>query len=157
MRPANTRRLTSAKVSSLRWNSSSNSAPLWLAGFTSGLGLAPPAQRGSASSVFFRASNIVMRASGASALGRALRQELQDLLEDLVRLDTLGLALEVEQHAMAQGRQRRGLHVLERDGEATLEQRADLRRQEHGLRAARRGAGAHVALDRRRRVARLGP
>ena len=68
------------------------------------------------------------------------------LPQHLVRLDAFCLAFEVEHHAMSQGRQRHGLHVLDRSGEAAVEERSNLRREQHGLGTSRRGTEAHEAL-----------
>ena len=61
-------------------------------------------------------------------------------------LHALGLALEVEDHAVAQRRRRDVADVVDRDRVAALEQRADLGGEDHRLQAARRGAVAHELL-----------
>ena len=65
-------------------------------------------------------------------------RSLQDVFDDGVGVDALGFTLEVEQDAVAQGGQGDVSHVVDGDGVAAVEQRADLAGQEHGLDAGRR-------------------
>ncbi len=81
------------------------------------------------------------RSSGALA---RLGQHLGD---HLVGGQALGLALEVEDDTVAQGGAGEVAHVLEGDVEAAFQQRADLRRQDDRLRAARAGPVADVLAD----------
>src|SRR6476646_9099579 len=101
-----------ARVSSLRWKSSSNrSSPP-----------EPAARERGAVCGARRKSSMPMR-EGASAL--AFRQLRDDLRDDAVGADALRFALEVEEHAVAERRERRRLHVVDRGREPPVEERAD--------------------------------
>jgi hypothetical protein len=71
----------------------------------------------------------------------------EDLGEHLVDGDALGLALEVEDHAVAQGLGGDGAHVVDRRGLAAGQEAADAGGEEDRLGAARAAAEADVALD----------
>src|SRR5690349_23646251 len=127
MRPANTLRLTIASVSSLRWKSSSK---------RSAAGRTESARaRGSLPS---RESSMPMSASSGLAL--AFGEPAEDLLDHVVRLHTVGLALEVQEHPVTERRKRRRLHVVDGSRESPFDDRADLGREEHRLEIGR----AHV-------------
>src|SRR5262245_40079931 len=87
------------------------------------------------------------RAAASATSGLRLGGLLEDLGDDRVGADALGLALEVEHDAVAQRRRRDLADVVHADREATVEEGADLGAEQDGLRAARRRAVADVLLD----------
>src|SRR5687768_14430375 len=98
--PVKVLRATSARYSSFLRNSSSNSARR---------------SRGAAGFTARRAIPL-----------RRLRGLGHQVVDDRVGVDPLGLALEVEQDAVAQRRVGDVAQVVDRDGEAILQERADL-------------------------------
>src|SRR5262245_48917936 len=115
MRPANTLRETIARYSSFLRNCSSNRSP------RSGSGEARVDPR-----------------PKLHLLGCAL----EDLGEDAVRVDALGLAFEVQDQPMAHRVRRHPTDVLAGGREAPVDQRTQLGAEHHGLGATRRAAVA---------------
>src|ERR1041385_4322256 len=82
----------------------------------------------------------------------AFGQLRENLLDDEVRLHAFGFTLEVQENAVTQRRKRGNLDVSDRRREPSVEERANLRGEEHRLRAARRRARPHVTANEIRRV-----
>src|SRR5580704_19075370 len=155
-RPANTRRLTRARYSSLRWNSSSKRSPSTrcAAFFSRRHGKTSKRLMGDLSRNpvgSTRGAEIAPLAPmlvrlGARGLGLALWQGLHDRVDHLVGFDALRLALEVEEHAVAKRGVRDGADVVDARGESLVHQRADLRGEEQRLPPTRRAAVADEAF-----------
>src|SRR5262245_23065890 len=133
------------RISSLRWNSSSKrSSSIFWATKRRESG-ARRRERGLVA--LLKMSRIPTEALVPPGLLQGFRQVLHDLAKHVVGLDALGLALEVEEHAVPERGQRYHAHVVDRGGEAALEQGADLGGEQQRLGAARRRAELHEALD----------
>ena len=117
-------------------------------------------------------TGIVLCSMGLTRIGRAIRRGRcastrpyavsvgghagEDLGEHLVDGDALGLALEVEDDAVAQGLGRDGPDIVDRRGLAAGHEAADAGGEQDGLGAARAAAEADVALDEVGRVGVVG-
>src|SRR3954469_2450716 len=129
--PENTLRDTMWRCSSVFRNRSSNSAERSRARWTG----APAGCR-----------SVERWAVAERAKRLCLSRGLEDLADDRVGPDALGLALEVHDHAVAQRGRRDVADVVDRHSVAALEQRADLGGEDDRLQAARRRAVAHELL-----------
>jgi ribosomal protein S12 methylthiotransferase len=83
------------------------------------------------------------------------RDRLEEVLDDPLDRDSLGLGREVGEHPVAHRRMDHPLDVLRRDVEPAVQQRVCLRPQDQRLAGARPGTPAHVLLHHLR-DARLG-
>src|SRR4051794_16233110 len=76
---------------------------------------------------------------------RGRLDRIEDIVHHIVGLDVLGLALEVQDQPVSQGRAGRRADVLAGDVVAVIEDRPDLGREDDRLRPARARAVADVA------------